>query len=457
MDDVKELAAIETRIKTIEEKQKALEVDKENAIAKGSFMTASNSGNSDEKQALRYFGVPHVSKLLEVNVGHARFANVPAHLKHLVLELKRDVDVARMSQQILAGEPKDISEDRPAHVKGMLDSYFGKNVLGAKLKAFGTGNAGEGLEWVPTAISAQYIEEYELQRQVASKFRQINMPTNPFKLPVQTSVTKARIQAEGAGLTGTNFGTTDIEFDAIKLTEFYPLSEELNEDSAPDILGLARSEVVEAQIRAVEAAILNGDDSLAHMDFDIAGGAANLAEKAWKGLRKRALDNSANGSLVDFLSGAATLPKLRSMREAMKKHGVNERELVYLVSTKVYNQMLSLPEVTTVEKFGPMATILKGALAALDGIPIVISEYQRDTVHDSGVNEDGEDNDKSVAMLVNHRRFYWGVRRPIRVKAVMDPTPPNDQWLIASWWRGDFTGHAQSVDEVSVVLGHNIA
>jgi hypothetical protein len=139
----------------------------------------------------------------------------------------------------------------------------------------------------------------------------------------------------------------------------------------------------------------------------------------------------------------------------MGKFGVNPRELVWMVSTKIYNQMLSIPEVITVEKFGPMATILNGALAALDGIPIVISEYMRDDTDATGVNG-ATGNDFSVCQLVNHRRAYFGVRRPIRVKAVMDPTPPNDQWLIAAWWRGDFQAHAQGANEVSITLGHNI-
>jgi hypothetical protein len=109
---------------------------------------------------------------------------------------------------------------------------------------------------------------------------------------------------------------------------------------------------------------------------------------------------------------------------------------------------------------GPLATVLNGALAAFDGIPIVISEYMRDDVAATGFNTMAGPNTFSRIALVNRTRFYWAVRRPIRVKAVMDPTPPADQWLIASWWRGDFKGHTQgslsSGADVSVVVGYNI-
>jgi len=452
-----ETKAVEDRLNQLEKSLKDKDKASLNLIAKGGSPMGNlktGSENTDEQRCLRYFGVPHVKDLLSVNTMEPRFKKVPEELKHLVIELKNDIDVCRMTQQIINGEPLDRNE-RQSHVKGMLDNYYGQHVLAPKLKAFGSTTPGAGNEWVPTALSTQFIEEYELERKVAQQFRQIPMTSNPYELPVQNSVTKARIQAESGTIAGSNFGTAKLQFSATKLTEFFPLSSELDEDSAPAILSLARTEVVESEIRAVEAAILNGDSSVAHMDADIAAGGADLSEKSWKGLRKLALDNSANGSLVDFLGAAATLGNLRAMRQAMGKFGVNPRELVWLVSTKVYNQMLSLDEVTTVEKFGPMATILNGALASLDGIPIVISEYMRDDTAAAGVNLVPGDA-LSVCQLVNHRRAFFGVRRPIQVKAVMNPTPPNDEWMIAAWWRGDFQAMPQSASEVSISLGHNI-
>lgn len=448
-----ETKSIEDRIKQVEERIKERDEARFGMVAKGStpYPIVGSRSNSDEAQCLRYFGVKNAKQLLEVNTGHPRFARVPEEYKFLVQELKRDIDISRLTQQIINGEPLDRNES-PAYVKGILENSYGRNVLAPRLKAFDSTTPGAGDEWVPTAVSTQYIEEYELERKTAQQFRQINMPSDPYDLPVQTNVTKARIQAESGTLTGANFGTASIRLDATKLTEFYPLPEELNEDSAPDILALCRSEVVEAEIRAVEAAILNGDDSVTHMDADTAAGAADLSEKAWKGLRKLALDNSAT---QDFLAAAVDLSGLRAMRTQMGKFGHNVRELVWIASMKVYNQMLSINEVTTVEKFGPQATILNGALAALDGIPIITSEYVRDDLDATGVNILPGDS-TSVIHLVNHRRFYFGVRRPIRVKVTMDPTPPADRWLIAAWWRGDFAGHAQSASETSSVLGINI-
>ena len=105
-----------------------------------------------------------------------------------------------------------------------------------------------------------------------SRFQTINMPTNPYDFPTQDSTTIARQQAENATITDVKFSTGKITFDATKLTEYYVLSSEIDEDSAPPILALARSEVSEAQFRAYETAIINGDDSGTHQDDDTDGG-----------------------------------------------------------------------------------------------------------------------------------------------------------------------------------------
>lgn len=454
MESEVKIKELEERVEKAENAVKKAEEEKASLLASGGFKTQGGAG-SDEQRAMRYFGARSVKDLFSVNTEAPRFKSVPAELKQLVRSLKEDLDISRLIQQRFNGENLDRG-DHFAHVKGVLDgNYYGREVLAPKLKAFGTGVSGGGAEWVPTLVSSQYIEEFELDRQVVDQFRSINMPSSPFDVPVQSDVTVARRQPESCdpadNIPANNFGTGKITLEAEKLVEHMCLPTELDEDSAPGILALARQEVVEAQARAWESAILNGDDSGTHMDSDVTG--TTDARTSWKGLRKLALDNAATQG---FGASAVDLANLRSMREQMGKFGVSERNLVWIVSSKGYNQFLSLPEVTTVEKYGPMATILRGALAALDGIPIIISEYVRDDLNASGVY-DGATTTQSSVLLVNRSRFMFGVRRPIRVRVTMDPTPPGDRWLMASWWRGDFQGHAQGASETSVVLGVDIS
>lgn len=462
----KDVQALISRLDKLEQNKKQEDDRKEKDLVSSSIAPSTKSyghmTNSDEAQAMRYFKVNHPKKLLEVNTCHPQFDHVPEHLKHLVLAFKEDVDVNRFAAQIKSGDQtqldrlgqSDIQDYVTPFVKNYCDTNYYKDVVAPKLKAFGTGVANEGAEWVPTVVSNQFIEEYEIMGDIAPRFKSVPMPSKVYDLPVQTDVKTARIQTEGqTGFSQANFGTDNLRFTAIKFGEYTVLPEELNEDSAPGILAVARREVVQSQLRAIETALINGDNDGTHIDSDTLAAGADVAEKAYNGLRKLALANSA---VVDFVNAAATINKLRDMRVAMDKFGVNVRELAWMVSPKVYNQMLALDAVSTVEKFGPQATILKGALDALDGIPILNSQFLRTDLNATGVY-DGVTTDRAACLLVNHTRFLIGIRRAIRVRAMMDPVMPNDRWVMASWYRGDFQGHAQSATEKSVVYGYNIA
>jgi hypothetical protein len=459
--------ALEARVAKLEadidkqSKEAEAEKTKAAAIAAGGAApeaprTSTRSGSSFEAKTLAAFGKTHVKDLLDLNVHSKRFGHVdPAH-KAAVITLKENMDVARFIAQIFYDAPLDKGgreekADRAAAVKNVLDTPFGREVA-AQLKAFGTHTAGAGSEWIPTALSAQFIEDFQLDRQVAAAFREMPMPTNPYKLTVQKNTTVARIAKEGVGMTGRNFGTANLTFDATKLGEFYPLSEELNEDSAPAILALARQEVGTAQIRARETIILNGDTTATHMDNDVTD--SDDARRLAKGLRKLGLANTANGGTVTFSSGVTTA-KLDEMRTNMGKFGVSVSDLLYILGPTTYNQAVGLTEVSTVDKFGALATMLNGALAAFRGIPLMISEYVREDVAASGVNTSGGPNTKGVVYLVHKGRFWVGLRRPIRVR-VMQDSVDQDRWLMGSYSRIDFQGMAQSANETSVVVGIDV-
>lgn len=461
--DLKQLVdgmeTLKARADDAEAKVKSLETEKAKLIkGVGNMTTAGQSYTSDEQRALRAFGANSVKDLLAVNTGSPRFKSVSPELKHTVLELKRSVDVARQVAQMFKGDAQDHfgsseSNDRIARVKHVFDTHYGKEVLAPRLKAFSSTGAGDGLEFVQTLTSSAYIDEYELDFALETKFKNVAMPSNPYKLPVKTDVTKARIIAEGAQTTQANFGTSELEMDATKLVEYMVLPEELNEDSAPDILAAIREEVIRAQARAVEAALVNGDDDGTHIDSDTQAAGADVAEKAWKGLRRQALANSANGGTLSF-AGSVSVTLLRQLRTQMKRFGVNPMELMWIVGPAVYNQMVALEQVLTVDKYGPQATIQTGQLASCFGIPVYVSQYAREDLNATGVY-DGVTTTKGGILLVNKSRWYLGTRRPIVTK-VMQDLPSYDRWLMASYQRKDFVGHAQSASETSVAYGYNI-
>lgn len=451
--------ALISRVEAAEAKTKSLEEERAQLLASRGTGGSAGTSNSDEQRALKFFGKSHPRELLEVNVAAKKYAHVPAECKALVLNLKEAVDVARFTSQMFHGDPldfisKDEKSDRLGNCNRILDSHYGKHVLAPMVKAFGSTVSGSGADWVPTGVATTYLEEYELARVLEGRFQLVNMPTNPFHQPKLKNVTKARIATEGqTNFAGADFGTDKIALNAVKLEEFYPIPEELTEDSAPDFLAAARAEVVRAQERAAEAAIISGDSDGTHIDSDIQAGAANLAEKAWDGLRKLALANSANGATYD-IAGAIDKTKMATLLSRMGKFGSNPDELLIIAGPVVYNQLRHLDDVFTVEKFGPMATVLKGALMAWAGIPIVNSEHFREDLNATGVY-DGTTTTKAGIVIVNTSRFMVGQRRPVRIKLMPD-LPGSDRYLLASYRRVDFKGHAQGAGEKSVVYGYNI-
>jgi HK97 family phage major capsid protein len=452
------MKALEDKVTELETRQKTADSESLSAILKGSSFPVSGR-TSDEERALKFFGCSHPAQLIQVNTSHPRFKHVPQELKQVVVDLKHAVNSARFISQQFYGEGKDhigVSEkqDRVARVKGMTDHYFGREELAPRLKAFGSTVVGGGDEWVPILISSQYAEELQLERVVQDKFQEIQMASNPYDLPVAGGFTKARKVAENVAVTDTNFTTSKVSFSATKLAEYYILPEELTEDSAPAIYQLGTREVVEAQKRAVESAILNGDDDGTHIDSDTQAGAADLAEKIWKGLRRQALANSANGGTTDFAGSVITEALLRTMRQRMKKAGASPSQLLWIVDPIGLQQMIGLTNVSTMEKYGSSATVVTGELARYAGIPIVTSEFMRSDLNATGVY-DGVTTNKTALLLVNISRWYVGMRRPIRVK-IQEDLPSQDRWLLASYQRLDFKGFTQSASEISVSYGYNV-
>jgi HK97 family phage major capsid protein len=441
-------SSVSEKLKTVEEKiQNALKSkEQEKASA---FIGSKAQGvekmtiRSTEKKLLDSFGVGSVKKLLEKNLAAPEYKHLDSGTKAAALQLKQDVDLARATAQIFYGEPLD-KENKDTRVDFLQTKYAKDRDLGARLKAFGSEVAGEGDEWVPTLISQSYLEEFHLEHKVASLFQQVPMGSSPFEVPVQTDSKKAKLVGEGATNASQTFGTDVVTLNAKKASDFYELPEELHEDSAPAILQLARKEVVDSVTRAIESAILNGDTTATHMDNDIT--AASDFDKAWKGLRKLALESEAAsaGSVIDAGGNAVVKADLIAMRAAMGRYGVDPSRLAYIVSPAVYSQLMDLDIVQTLDKFGPNATVLSGSLGAINGISVLVSEHCREDLSASGVNTLAGPNTFSAAHLVNFDRFMMGMRRPIRIRVAQDPRAEFDRYQLVSYTRQSFAGRLQA-------------
>ncbi|MFN4182650.1 MAG: phage major capsid protein, partial [bacterium] len=281
-------------------------------------------------------------------------------------------------------------------------------------KAMATDQPGFGAEWIPTGFSSDLVEKVRLKLKVANLHEHIAMPTDPFKIPRLTSTSTAYLKAENVAPPASALGTGQASLDARSIAVYVPVSYELEEDTVFSLLPLIREDLTLALASGVENATINGDDSPTHMDSDVTS--ANDVRKAWKGYRKRVRPSAK----VNF-NGNITVENLRAMRASMGIYGVEPERLAWVVSIKGYLQLLNLkdsagnPVVLTVDKYGPQATLLRGELGRLDGIPIVVSEYVREDLNANGVY-DGITTDKTLFLLVFRDGFLYGERRNIQVE-----------------------------------------
>jgi len=225
-------------------------------------------------------------------------------------------------------------------------------------------------------------------------------------------------------------------------------SRDVEEDSIIPILPFLQQEIVRVLAEGREDAVLNGSTTATHEDADVT--AATDRRKLWNGLRILALNNSYKVDVSTFNTA-----NLRLVRKKMGKYGVNPNDLAWIVDISAYIQMLGLAEVITAEKYGPDATILKGELAKFDGIPVIVSEWQRNGLNASGV-QDGSTTTKTTVTLVNRNGFAFGNRRTASIQLLRELYAESDQDAMVVRERVDFEPIYPIASNAVVSNGYNL-
>jgi HK97 family phage major capsid protein len=319
-------------------------------------------------------------------------------------------------------------------------------------KALATTAAGHGEEWVPQGFSAQLVEAVQAQLRLAGLHDRITMPTKSYQLPVEGQDPAPYLTTENTEIPASDITTANVVLEAVTVAARQLFSAEISEDSLVPILPRLQVQIARALARGIENAILNGDPSPVHMDSDVTSAAD--VRKAWMGYRKKALtDSDANQDLSTL-----TAEGLLAIKRAMGLYAMDPAECVWVVGNAVFNQLLLLrdaagnPLVSTVDKYGPQATVASGELGRLFGIPIVVSALVREDLNATGVY-DGVTTDRTVLFLVNRRAWVLGDRRRITLET--DKNIANQQLTLVATWRGAFAHCFGSA--LSVGMGYNLA
>jgi HK97 family phage prohead protease/HK97 family phage major capsid protein len=261
----------------------------------------------------------------------------------------------------------------------MLSKMAGKSLDGTKfgrelVQKYGAHQPSGTTGTWELEVSLNMENEVRRRLVVAPIFRNIAMQTNVMTMPVNpeagtaTWVTNAEFGNVPAsvGAAGASAGATqthafkEITLNAYKLaTNEYTAYEE-EEDSLIALMPMIRDGMIRRVARAVDKAFLLGVGA----GSDPVKGLAN-----WAG--------TGAGTVTSSLAGTGvTVANLRKLRQGLGAWGLDPSEVIYIVNTDVYYQLLEDPVFQSMNQVGTQATLLTGQIGQIGGSPVLVSaEY----------------------------------------------------------------------------------
>ncbi len=311
-------------------------------------------------------------------------------------------ELAEKSEEIMnIRESKRIFSDRQG--QGDWKKAFEQDILDAKFAGLATGkgwdntyaksvmekvNAHSGVG-VSSADFEQVVStniERDIQNELvlAPLFREIPMTSANMIIPIMPDAGYAEftgnqaasgssphgnLQERGDAYNPGSAGGVDITERTLstkKLISQSYLGNETEEDAIMPILPLIRESMVRAHARAIENAILAGDD---------ADGAFGTSGAAFEGLLHLARnDSDYTQSTTAFASDKIVASDLLEMRKNMGKYGVNPSEVVYIVSQRSYFELLEDAEFQDANLVGDQATKLSGEIGQVYGSRVLLCD-----------------------------------------------------------------------------------
>lgn len=350
--------------------------------------------------------------------------------------------------------------DRPGNTDRQLIEGWrqaSERITGAR-RALDSTTAGAGDELVPTLEASELWNDVNLQTAIASLISTINMPSNPFDIPLQLGDINWYPGTANIASKSTDPATAKRTLTAYELVGMVAWAYELDEDAVLAMLPELRRTLVRNAAEVMDDILLNADTTLTNnINADGATiGATDVGKGHWligfDGLRHIPLvDNTGQGTDVN---AALTAALFNANRKAMGKYGVRPSEVVHVVDINTYIKALTLTEVQSLDKFGPQATILTGQLAALEGVPIIVSEQLRLADTDGKVTDAGNGVDTGSILTFNRSQYRKGFKRELMIETERDIQ--KRQTVMVASMRVGFDGRNANSSDEAVALQYDI-
>ncbi len=297
--------------------------------------------------------------------------------------------------------------------------------LVSAIKAMTSTGTATGDELVPTNMASQIWEDMFLQSKIMAAITRIQMPTNPFEVPLGLGSPTWRKGTENTATTGSDLPTGKSILTATELITEQNWSYTLDEDAAIAMAPATRARLAQSGAEIMDSFGLNADATNAgtgniNLDDADPNDASYYLSDGQDGIRHQWLvDNTGQGNSAggDALSDADILAALVDMG----KYAVDPERCVMVADSATYLAgLLALTNVVTVDKFGPNAVVLTGQLASYRGIPIIVSASAPLTEADGKVSNTAGNNTLGQLSIFNRDMWYAGFRRDLLIEVDRD-------------------------------------
>jgi len=347
-------------------------------------------------------------------------------------DLLRMVSARKICKQVFGATPA--TDDRilchlaiaPREIRSALEATVQKAI---------SDSANSGAEWIPDVMGSQLYEEYYTPAGIATLFDTTDIParqagmTVPKISDIIRPYLKGKITSDDpAKYTASTPTSSNTTIEAVGTSVRVLIDDSAVEDSIFSLVDVINMKLGRALTDGYEDCMINGDTTATHEDTIASwntrsrwgtsglGGSADH-RRGFKGLRRIAVDRTAT---VDQGSGQTIAKVMEELLGGLGERG--NMNAVILVSPEVFfKKMLTDTNVLTVDKLGLMgATLLNGQLAAISGVPVVMTRWLTADLAASGLYTGS--GAKSGILAVSREEFRHYMKRQNTVEIAKDIT-----------------------------------
>jgi len=290
-----------------------------------------------------------------------------------------------------------------------------------------------GAEWIPDEFRPELWEAFQIPRQLRSLIPSVSVDRNTILIPRLTRggrpYKKGEVTTDDPALyTASTVETSQKTINIKGLAARYVVDDAAMEDSAIALMPTLSRQIAVDLEDAYEDCMLNGDTAASHGDTGLANwnirdrwGTSGLGTSAdhrrtFMGFRQAAIDRSSSGAIA--APAALALSDLISAMGTMGEFGTENRYIVCSPEALI-KHLLKLDEVTTIDKFGPAATIVSGQIGSIMGTPILMSRFMGADLNASGLYDNSTKTQTGI-VLFNTASWYQYERRGLLVETDKD-------------------------------------